>query len=89
MRAGLGDAADAALRPAVEDRDVLGVGDAAGGLVEGAEIDVLGAALEVVELGAADVNVARSSTTGSTRRRAAPTFSKSSSPATRPRLVAL
>ena len=53
VRAGLGDATDAGVGPAVEDGDVLGVGDPLGGLVQRVEVDVVGAALEVVELGAA------------------------------------
>ena len=41
----------------MEDGDVLGVGDAAGGLVERVEVDVVGAALEVAQLGARDREV--------------------------------
>ena len=42
------------LVPAVEDRDVLGQRDAARGLGEVVEVGVLGAARDVVELGARD-----------------------------------
>ena len=47
VRRRLGDAGDAGRRPAVEDRGVLGDGDAVRGLVERVEVDVLGAAVGV------------------------------------------
>ena len=43
-----------AVRPAVEDRDVLGQRDLPRGLREVVEVGVLGAAGDVVELGARD-----------------------------------
>ena len=70
-RRGLGDAGDPGLLPAVEDGDVLADRDLLGGAVERLEVDVDGAAVAVAQLRAGDVKSARSSTSGSTRRRSA------------------
>src|SRR5262249_1766600 len=53
----LGDADDARRRPAVEDGDVLGFGNAARGVVGGIEIDVDGAAVEIAQRGAGNGEV--------------------------------
>ena len=90
MGRGFNDSPDPSGASAVKNGGVLGTGDLLRGPIELLQVDVLSAAIGVVELRPSDENGARNSTTGRTDRWRAemPSSGTSSSASVRPRSVA-